>query len=292
MADYFTPTSAPLEKRLILRKIVQSVYHQHGRFLKRDGTGVWVPISKEEAALKTAMALQYRARKKLSPTSGPQTCAVPVPHTWNQSKCSPARPFDIYAPHLTLRDIHIFLSVPVQRPAVLVPCPIRIFSRSPSHFYLPGPITLERYPSYRYQANHQQYFTERHAARHSMPPRIGSTRFLESCAHPQQGTVNRSMGLHESDWVQCVQSATRHFSSHEDAVWQSTLIPQPFLSSISESFWEPLPLPDNHHSANTGQSLVHDPNDLLSEWSDSTFNLSLDAVDEPLDLSQLLDLDW
>jgi hypothetical protein len=46
---------------------------------------------------------------------------------------------------------------------------------------------------------------------------------------------------------------------------------------------------DDHHSS-TGQSLVHDPNELLSEMSDSSFNACFDTV-EPLDLSLHLDMD-
>jgi hypothetical protein len=305
MAEYFAPTSSPSRKRLVLQQIVESIYEQHGRFLKRDGAAdTWVPISKEEAALKTAMALQYRARKQSPLTTGPQTC-VPVPqHTVqvvptpiHHSQSSPARPFDIFASHLP-RVMRVSPPVPVQiqRPTALAPQPIRISSTTAagSHRYLPGYRTRECYPSYQYLRQlysqaYQHCSTERHAASMHAQPRE-HTRF-ESFSRPQQPRAavaySSESVCDDSDWVECGES-TRH-SSHEDATWRSpSIAPSPCI--ISESFWEPLPLLlDDHHSS-MGQSLVRDPNELLSEMSDSSFNDCFETV-EPLDLSLLLDLD-
>jgi hypothetical protein len=302
LAEYFAPTAAPLEKRLILQKIVESVHEQHGRFMKQDrAAGVWVPISKEEAALKTAMALQYRARKQSSPTAL-QTCAnvSPPPHTMkvvatpplHHSQSSPSRPFDIYAPpHVpSLRAMHVSPPVLVpQEPIVLVPQPIRISSNADHLGCLPGSFTLERY-RYLQELYHQanlHCLAQRHAA--SIRAQLVSSAGFESCLPTRQAAVYSSEAkCNDSDWVRRVESTVPSF--HEDAAWHRTSIASS-PRSISESFWEPLPLLRDNHGA-TEQGLVPDPNDLLSEWSDSAFHASFDDVDEPLDLLQLSDLDW
>jgi hypothetical protein len=298
LAEYFAPTAAPQEKRLILQKIVESVHEQHGRFMKRDGgTGVWVPISKEEAALKTAMALQYRARKQSSPTSL-QTCATvpppppphalqvaPTPPPHHHSQSAPARPFDIYAPppHVP----HVSPTVHLQRPTtVLVPQPIRISSMAG---HLPGSFTLERYRYLQellyHQAN-QHCLAQRHAAsiRAQLVSSAGFESSLRDAYHQAAAVYSSEVKCNDSDWVRRVQSTDPSF--HENAAWQRTSIASS-PRSISESFWEPLPLLRDNHGATE-----QDPDDLLSELSDSAFNASFEDVDESLDLSQLLDLDW
>jgi hypothetical protein len=235
------PNIGACRKRLILQNIVESVYQQHGRFLKRDGSGVWVPISKEEAVLKTAMALQYRARKQSSPAARgppPPTWAVPVaPMPLPRHSTSSAPPLDIFAAHLTLWAISVSLPVPVQRPSMLVLQPIR----TPSQCYLPGSLTRKGHPGYWYlqelynQAN-QLLLTARFAA--SNNTQRGSAGF-ESFSHPQQGAVYSSEGMCDSD-------SFGHHSANDGPAAQELLCT---TQSPSTCAWEPQP--SDHHRYNT-----------------------------------------
>jgi hypothetical protein len=290
MAEYFAPTTTPLEKRIILQKIVQSVYQQHGRFMKRDGgTGVRVPISKEEAAVKTATALQYRARKQSSRSPPVKTCVVNVktPH----SKSSQV-PLDIFVPHLP-RAIHVSPPVHAQRLIVVIPRSIRISRSTTSCRCLPHsiPTTKEFYARYRYLRERYNEVNphcsaERIAASNTMQPR-GYTGFFP--AHPERALYQTLTCDSDAECISGTSGIDRH-SNHDAAVavWQRTLsVPCPYSVLAESSFWEPLPLLDS--LSTMGQSLVHDPNDPLSELSESALNASFDA-NEPLDLSQLLDL--
>jgi hypothetical protein len=68
--DRYMDTTSPIDKKAIIKEIVDHIVLKNGRFLKRvvykDNTKQWIALSAVKVHLKTAHAIQYRMRKKKS----------------------------------------------------------------------------------------------------------------------------------------------------------------------------------------------------------------------------------
>jgi hypothetical protein len=275
IAEYLATKSSPLENRLVLKKIVESVF-QHGSFLTRGSAGSWAPISKEEALLKTATALEYRARKLSNPEQSlggnVNMSHILTPH----SKSSQVRSQDIFHPPVP-RVIHVPPPFHLVGPAVVVPRSIRMYSNCSFSGSITTTEAQERCNlSYQYlrqcrelcnQAN-DHYLISRFTA--SNAHSRGPAGFPESNLH-HHGALYNADDMN-SDWVKwsggtCTAAQFRETAS------------APPTSSTSASFWEPLALLDAH--SETGRCVLSE----LPVYFTPICNESLDP-------SQPLDGDW
>jgi hypothetical protein len=277
IAEYLATASSPLENRLILKKIVESVFQQ-GRFLTRGSAGIWVPISKEEALIKTTMALQYRARKlstrEQSSCGNVNTSHFLTPHT----KSSHELPRGIFHPPIP-RVIHVSSPFYLERPAVVVPRPIRLYSNcSTTEAQERCNLSYQHLRQWQELCNqaNDHYLTARFAASNAQTSDPAG--FPETYLHRQGEIYNTEcMG---SDRVLWGSGADTRPSSHHDApqlMWTTSSALD--ACSTSDSLWEPIPFLDAHSETGRG---VHSE---LPRYFTPICNGSLDPT-------QPLDCDW